>query len=376
MAVPFLGGELVASELPRLPKDPDSGKHTYQEQKQLPDLPEAYVSTSPEDLREGLQVGTLDVPGTEEAVKALIDDDVDFMSDIDRSKIKPGVDTITLRDALHMKSGLSFAQEHFAWELGDKYRKQRFFQKLFEATEPVTPQSKQYKYTGTDPSMIMMILDIKANGKVQDFIAKELAGRTGAAYCWDNQGCGIPKCGAGSNFTSRDLVKLGTAIIQGGKYGSQQLLSAEYVEKIMASKKKDGYYYCFHNRTKSVGNKRVRFISGIGAGGQYMATFPELNVVAIATSHIRTVCGSSLLLSQLDVIPRLCITRLRAAVDFPPARWRDAHNCPNSPEWRTTKPRELDCGRCGMVGSWGHTYDQQWSVDVSDTRRQEGTRCD
>ena len=26
-------------------------------------------------------------------------------------------------------------------------------------------------------------------------------------------------------------------------------------------------------------------ISGIGAGGQYMATFPELNIVAVATAH-------------------------------------------------------------------------------------------
>ena len=75
LAVLSLGAELVAGELPRLPKDLDPGKQTYQEQKRLPDLPEAYVSTSPEDLGDGLQVGTLDLPGTEEAVKALIADD-------------------------------------------------------------------------------------------------------------------------------------------------------------------------------------------------------------------------------------------------------------------------------------------------------------
>ena len=131
----------------------------------------------------------------------------------------------------------------------------------------------------------------------------ELAEKTGATYCWENQGCGIPKCGAGSSFTSRDLVKFGTAIIQGGKYGSEQLLSAEYVEKIMASKKKDGYYYYFHNRTKSVGNKKVRFISGIGAGGQYMATFPELNIVVIATSHNQGKIGAPLDAMQTHLLP-------------------------------------------------------------------------
>ena len=228
---------------------------------------------------------------------------VDFMPEIDRSKIKPGVDTITLRDALYMKSGLRFAERHFTQELGDEYQKQEFFQKLFEATEPVTPESKEYKYTGTDPSMIMMILDIKTKGKVQEFIAKELAGKIGATYCWDNQGCGIPKCGAGSNFTSRDLVKFGTAIIQGGKYNGQQLLSADYVEKIMAPKKEDGYYYYFHNRSKSVGDKKIRFISGIGAGGQYMATFPELNIVAVATSHNKGDIGAPLDAIQTHLLP-------------------------------------------------------------------------
>ena len=75
LAVLSLGAELVAGELPRLPEDLDPGKQNYQEQNKLPDLPEAYVSTSPEDLGDGLQVGTLDLPGTEEAVKALIADD-------------------------------------------------------------------------------------------------------------------------------------------------------------------------------------------------------------------------------------------------------------------------------------------------------------
>jgi CubicO group peptidase (beta-lactamase class C family) len=120
---------------------------------------------------------------------------------------------------------------------------------------------------------------------VQKFIAKEVAGKFGAIYCWDDQGCGIPKCGAGSSFTSRSLLKIGAAIIQGGKYNGEQLLSAEYVKLIMDRKKGEGYFYHFHNRRKKTAGKDVFFTSGIGAGGQYMATFPELNIVAVATAH-------------------------------------------------------------------------------------------
>ena len=342
---------LIAGELPTLSKDLDPQKQSYAEQQKLPDLPEAYVSTSPKDLGDGLQVGALNRPGTKEAVAALVADDragkyanldslliwkdgkllfemynrrgrvnaphytmsitktltsvvlaraiqcgllsmddldksvISFMPKIDRSKIQPGVESITLRDALFMKSGLRFPEKSIERQLGDTYQGQAYFQTLFERTAPVTPASKTYKYTGTDPSMIMMIVDIKAPGTVQAFIAKELIGKIGATTCWADQGCGIPKCGAGSNFTSRDLVKIGATVIQGGKYNGEQLLSADYVKHIMDRKKGDGYFYYFHNLAQKAGDQPVYFISGIGAGGQYMATFPELNLVAVATAH-------------------------------------------------------------------------------------------
>ena len=75
LAVLLLGSRLIAGDLPRLPKELDPKEQSYSEQKELHDLPEPYASTSPEDLGDGLQVGTLDLPGTEEAVRALVADD-------------------------------------------------------------------------------------------------------------------------------------------------------------------------------------------------------------------------------------------------------------------------------------------------------------
>ncbi|MHC4996628.1 MAG: hypothetical protein ACYTGQ_16405, partial [Planctomycetota bacterium] len=168
---------------------------------------------------------------------------------------------------------------------GPEYTRQKYFQKLFETTAPVTPESKTYKYTGTDPSMVMMVIDIRTGGRVQEFIARELADPFGAVYCWDDQPCGLPKCGAGSNFTSRSLIKIGSAVLRGGRYNGKQMLSTAYIKEVMKPKENEGYYYFFHNRDKKAGGKTIRFISGIGAGGQYMATFPELNLVAVATAH-------------------------------------------------------------------------------------------
>ena len=352
LAIALVTLPLKAADLPRLPKEISPQKLSFREQSQLPKLAEPYVSTSPQDLRDGLQVGKLDRPGTPEAVAALVADDiagkyseldsillwkdgvlifeyynrhgrvdaphylmsitktmtsvalaramqlgllnmadldkpvVSFMPEIDRSKIKPGVDTITLRDALMMKSGLRWTEPDNKLEssIGSGNTKQIYFQQLFETTAPVTPQSKAYKYTGTDPSLIMMILDIKTQGKAQDFLETELAGKFGAIYNWENQACGIPKCGAGANFTSRSLIKIGSAILQGGKFNGEQLLSADYVNEIMSANKGKGYFYYFHNESELAPDKKIDFISGIGAGGQYMSVFPGLNLVAVATA--------------------------------------------------------------------------------------------
>ena len=338
----------------------DPRTHDFQEQKELADLAAPYVSVSPEDLGDGIEVGRLDAPGAKRAIDALVKNDqagqfanldslllwkdgklifemynrrgrvngphyamsvtktmvsvtlaraiqlgllsmkdldkpvIDFLPEINRSKIKPGVDGITLKDALFMKSGLRFPTKTYAFSLGDKYHRQQHFQQLFENTAPVKKNDKPYKYTGTDPSLIMMIIDLRATGTAQEFFAKEVAKKFGAIYCWGNQGCGIPKCGAGSSFTSRSLLKIGACIAQGGEYKGDQLLSAEYVREVLNTNKGEGYFYYFHNRKKRSPDNRVNFISGIGAGGQYMSVFPKLNLVMVATSHNKGKIGAPL----------------------------------------------------------------------------------
>ncbi len=116
----------------------------------------------------------------------------------------------------------------------------------------------------------------------------------GAIHRWDDQGCGLPKCGAGANFTSRTLLKFGIAVLHGGKWNGKQLLSAEYLQEVTDTSKGDGYFYFFHNRDKLGNDGAIDFISGIGAGGQYMSVYPELNIVVVATSHNKGEIGKPL----------------------------------------------------------------------------------
>lgn len=218
---------------------------------------------------------------------------IELIEGIDPATIQKGVETITLRDALMMKSGIRLKDRTVEHRLAEKSKGVAFFQKLFEATAPVTQAGKQFKYGGIDPLLVMMVIDQRVPGTVQDFIKKELVGAVqGGVYLWSEHGCGLPKAGAGSSFTSRTLVKMGITVLQGGQHDGRQLLHPDYAKLIMDRRKGEGYFYFFHNRKKQ--SAQINFISGVGAGGQYMAVLPELNAVVVATSHNKGQIGKPL----------------------------------------------------------------------------------
>ena len=62
----------LAAELPRLADSISPESQTYAKQKELPNLDEAYVSVSPADLGDGIEVGQLELPGAEKAVAEFV----------------------------------------------------------------------------------------------------------------------------------------------------------------------------------------------------------------------------------------------------------------------------------------------------------------
>ena len=71
----------------------------------------------------------------------------------------------------------------------------------------------------------------------------------------------------------------------------------------MDTSKGQGYYYYFHNRSKGSVNNKINFISGIGAGGQYMAIFPDLHIVLVATADNKKAIGLPLQAALKHLIP-------------------------------------------------------------------------
>ncbi|MGB0596518.1 MAG: serine hydrolase [Rubripirellula sp.] len=236
---------------------------------------------------------------------------LDFLTEIDRSKIAAGCDTITLNDALNMHSGIRVDKETVA-----RLRKtpsllngQGQIQAYFENTTPVTTASKQYKYQSSDPSIVMQVIETVVPGTAREFINGELLGPLGISnFGWQDDVSGLPKSAAGSSIRSRDMIKWGMLIQNAGKWDGEQLVPAAFVKKatsrIHTNPQDTSYGYFWWRNDVDVDGKMYDMKSGRGAGGQFILIVEELDLIITITSHNKGM-GKMLKTAPTRIIPAM-----------------------------------------------------------------------
>ena len=217
---------------------------------------------------------------------------LDFLNEIDHSKIAAGCETITLTDALNMHSGIRVDKGTV-----DKLRKSRAtlegqgqIQAYFEHTTPITPQSKQYKYQSSDPSIVMQVIETSVPGTANDFIKNQLLSPLGISnYGWQDDVSGLPKSAAGSSIRARDMIKFGLLVQNRGQWDGEQIIPAEFIEKatsrIHTNPQDTSYGYFWWRHDVEVDGKTYDIKSGRGAGGQFIMMIDDLNLIIAITAH-------------------------------------------------------------------------------------------
>jgi CubicO group peptidase (beta-lactamase class C family) len=236
---------------------------------------------------------------------------LDFLTEIDRSKLAAGCDTITLNDALNMHSGIRVDKETVA-----RLRKtpsllngQGQIQAYFENTTPVTTASKQYKYQSSDPSIVMQVIESVVPGTAREFINGELLGPLGISnFGWQDDVSGLPKSAAGSSIRSRDMIKWGMLIHNDGKWDGEQLIHAAFVRKatsrIHTNPQDTSYGYFWWRNDVDVDGKTYEMKSGRGAGGQFILIVEELDLIIAITSHNKGM-GKMLKTAPTRIVPAM-----------------------------------------------------------------------
>ena len=228
---------------------------------------------------------------------------VSFLKDLDPEKFVEGVEKITLHQALTMRSGIRISkeQEEEFEKNPSQLKGQAQVQAYFEYSAPITLESQSFLYQGTDPNLVMQVIDAVVPGTAKDFIKNELLGKMGiTTYNWQTDVSGLPRAGDRASMTSRAMVKLGTLVINNGKWDGEQLVPEAFIAKatnriistgddeVFGGGKdisNQGYGYYWWNADMKYGNKSYFSASAQGGGGQYIILIEELDLMVVVTAH-------------------------------------------------------------------------------------------
>lgn len=217
---------------------------------------------------------------------------IEFLEEIDRSRLVEGADKVTLAEALNMHSGVKLTREKVMKYKGrpELLEGQKQIQAYFEDSNPIPAAPRSFGYKAADPAMIMQVLEVLVPGSAEEFIRKELMGKMGISeYAWQDDTSGLPKSAAGSSFRSRDMLKFGMLIRDKGKWEGKPLIPQVFMERTV-SPISLGWgtnyygYFCWH-RTLKHGGEDYPCIELRGAHGQFVFVFPEQDLIVVATAH-------------------------------------------------------------------------------------------
>ena len=216
----------------------------------------------------------------------------EFLKELDPSQFAKGATTITLADAMTMRSGIRIPQEvqhRLRSDMANVYG-QNQVQMFFQHTAPIPDRPREFKYQGIDPAITMQVLNAVVPGTVQNFLKKELLEKMNILeFQWPDDISGLPKSAAGSSMRSRDMMKWGLLVRQQGQFNGEQLIPAAFItqaiSRLCEPSETNSYGFFFWQNNAEVGETKTKCITCRGAGGQFIFFFPKYDVISVVTSH-------------------------------------------------------------------------------------------
>ncbi|MEM7080171.1 MAG: serine hydrolase [Pseudomonadota bacterium] len=112
---------------------------------------------------------------------------------------------------------------------------------------------------------------------------------------WDSSPSGEIQTGGGTEFSSRDLVKLGRLVLDGGVHEGNSLLSRAWIDTMLHPHVDAGgdqrYGYQWWEKSLACADGEVEAWLMMGNGGNKVALFESLDLVLVATSTLYGTAG-------------------------------------------------------------------------------------
>ncbi|KPV95083.1 Beta-lactamase [Pseudoalteromonas sp. P1-9] len=224
---------------------------------------------------------------------------ISFLKELDTSKLVAGADKITLHKALTMQGGLTIDRDKWKEieKAPEQLEGQKLVQRILQESAAITEETQSYKYGNFNPMLVMTVIDAVVPGGAQAFIKTEILDKLNISnYKWDTHISGLPQAGWMVRLTSRDMLKLGSIVVNNGKWQEEQFISPAYLSKAtsniikptedwMPDEYRYGYYW--YSMPVVVEGKTYDLNVAWGGGGNRVIVVDELNLVIAITGHDR-----------------------------------------------------------------------------------------
>lgn len=231
-------------------------------------------------LLTGIAIADGSLEGVDQTIYDLIPDKFD-----DDPKKK----TITVEDALTMRTGIAFDNDSFSEEVliegtSDSLR--------YILTKPLGAEpGTLFEYEDCNPHLLGGAIQRAVGTSMEAFAQARLFGPLGIDdYIWEMYGDGITYGAVGLYLKPRDLAKIGLLALRDGNWQGQQIVPAEWIAKSTSSVVDTpatpdlGFRYGYYWWTID----RLGAFTADGHGGQYAFVVPERDLVIAFTAEPHT----------------------------------------------------------------------------------------
>ncbi|MEK6335935.1 MAG: serine hydrolase [Acidobacteriota bacterium] len=204
--------------------------------------------------------------------------------------LEPQKRMMTLEHLLMMSSGFfcddnnenAPGRENTMWEQTAEPDFYRFYMKAPLDRKP----GEKAVYCSGDPNLALGMVG-RATGEDPLYLFDRLVGGPMKIerYDWGLDRVRHPYGGGGSSFMLRDLMKFGQLMLNGGTWQGRRILSRDFVARASSPLKDLGsltfrkYGYLWWGTDYPYQGRKVHAFAALGAGGQNVVVFPDLDLV-------------------------------------------------------------------------------------------------
>jgi CubicO group peptidase (beta-lactamase class C family) len=189
--------------------------------------------------------------------------------------------TITIEDALTMRTGLEFDNDDHTLEL---FQTEGNSIEYILSQERIYPSGTIMNYNDGAPHLISKVIEKKTGKTMANYAEEKLFTPLNITdWMWESSKDNTTYGGFSLYLKPRDFGKIGQLLLQGGEWNNQQIIDSTYLAeatqtKVSANLNNEPYGYYFWVLPA------VNGYCALGHGGQFLLVVPEKRLVVVYTA--------------------------------------------------------------------------------------------